>query len=238
MRMTDRWIAVVSLLALLLIVAPARADVTVVYQVDITGLDPNVAAMMGGSSQTFTLRSKGDKARLDLGNMMTMIRDGSGDLIQVIEMAKGYRRIPAAQAKQDSAAQQTEMQAEPTGKAREIGGYKCEEFIINSEGTVMHAWVAKDFPNAKLLMETLGQMNQASGGSGDAAKLPGMLIESVSEVAPQNGQGAMTVKMTFKTVSRDDIDAKQFEVPKGYSDITQAMGAMGGMGGAPGAKKK
>src|SRR3954470_18663818 len=113
---------VASLASLLVSTMVLRADLVIVQKVD-----------GAGQSGEQTIKIKGDKARTDLAQAVSMITDGAtGEIITLMHAAKTYLKVPPDQTKammdqlqkRRSSTDPTTLQ--PTGKKEKIGEYECE----------------------------------------------------------------------------------------------------------------
>jgi nitrogen regulatory protein PII len=196
--------------------APVRADLVIVQHVD-----------GSGQSGDQTIRIKGDKARTDLAQQLSMITDGAtGNVVTLMHSQKTFLKVSAEQTK----AMMEQMQKlrpagdppklVPTGKTEKIGAFDCEIFTTNFGGVAVTYYVAKGFPNYPAI---LAQMEKLQAGSISAMtkgmmpelkEFPGMQMKTEMELG---GKKVITVLVSAK---EENVDPAVFEIPKDYKEVT------------------
>ncbi len=204
------------LAALLLASAAGRADLVIVQHVE-----------GSGQSGDQTIRIKGDKARTDLAQQLSMITDGAtGNVVTLMHSQKTFLKVSAEQTK----AMMEQMQKlrpagdppklVPTGKTEKIGAFDCEIFTTNFGGVAVTYYVAKGFPNYPAI---LAQMEKLQAGSISAMtkgmmpelkEFPGMQMKTEMELG---GKKVITVLVSAK---EENVDPAVFEIPKDYKEVT------------------
>ena len=199
-------------------VIAARADVIVTQKMESAAINGDV-----------TMKIKGDKGRVDMpagpAGAMTMIIDGaSGEIATVIHSQKMVMKTTSAQMK--AAAEQakkltgitTPEKPKATGKTEKVGEWNTEIYEANMGGQVARIWVAKDFPNADKIkaemMKISKSMGQTSAIDNATMDVPGMPVKT--EISAQGGKMTMTVTKAVEQA----VDAKEFEIPKDYQQMT------------------
>jgi len=205
----------------ILLALPAQADITITQ---------TVSPGEGKPDMEVITKFKGDKLRVDTGNMVSAIVDGaSGDVTTLIHGQKMYMVMPAsviqamnsqAQAAAkfggDGAGETPDLK--PTGRTDTIEGMKAEEYEAAAQGSTMKVWITKDVPNLDSLMEQLSKFSkvsqQSQPGGIDYDKLPGFPVKTVVE-SPQLGQ----IETVVTSVEEGEVSESEFEMPSGYKKV-------------------
>jgi hypothetical protein len=205
--------------ALACTVVAARADLTIKQKVERAAV----------SSDT-TTQIKGDKVRVDMGEISTIMDLSTSDTITLMHKSKMAMKLSGVQMKQMMDAMKKQMgaaadNAEPpkpqaTGKTEKVGDYNTEIYTwsnTNGMTATMTMWVAKDFPNSKNIKEQLAKVKKSTAGgmskgmAPDDSALPGMVVKTQAEVLGQK------ITTTLVSVKEETLDASLFDVPKDYS---------------------
>ncbi len=202
--------------AFLVATVPVRADLVIVQKVE-----------GSGQSGEQTIKIKGDQARTDLAQQVSMITNGaSGEVVTLMHAQKAFLKISAAQTKaMMEQVQKLKPTGEPpkltaTGKKEKIGNYDCEIFTTNFGGVGVTYWIAKDFPNYPAV---LAQMEKLQGGSISAMgkglmpelkDFPGMQIKTEMDL------GGKKVSTVLVSAKEEDVDPSSFEIPKDYTEAS------------------
>ena len=204
------------LAALLCVSAVVRADLVIVQKVE-----------GSGQSGEQTIKIKGDKARTDMAQQVSMITDGaSGDVVTLMHAPKTFLKVTAAQTKAMlEQMQKLKPAGEPpkltaTGKKEKIGNYECEIFTTNFGGVGVTYWIAKDFPNYPAV---LAQMEKLQAGSISAMgkglmpelkDFPGMQIKTEMDL------GGKKVSTVLVSAKEENVDPAIFNIPAGYKEVS------------------
>lgn len=204
--------------ALLCSFATASADFIMTQKVD---------AM--GQQNTITMKIKGDQIRVDVNPQISNIVNGAtGEITTLIHAQKTVLKLNGEQVKamtqaiasQAGTASDAKPEIKATGKKDKINGYDAEEYTVTHGNTVSHAWIAKDYPNGKAVLDALNAMNKGplkeivGTGAVDASVFPGLPIKTVVE---SNGRPATTVLL--ESVKEETIDPAEFTVPADYKSM-------------------
>ncbi|MDQ3199805.1 MAG: DUF4412 domain-containing protein [Verrucomicrobiota bacterium] len=205
-------------LALLSLLANARADLTIVQKVE--GAD--------GSHQ-ITMKVKGDKARVEVGPQVTTILDAkSGDIVNLMTEKKMVMRIPGEKAKMMAEMAKSFVKGEAgdqatpkaTGKKQTINGYETVEYV--SESPKFHAtyWVATTYPDYKNILQQMailqkGAFEQITKGMPNYHALPGLPLRTEVKVSGQEEP----IVSTIESVKTSPLPDSDFSVPAGYSEM-------------------
>ncbi len=181
----------------------------------------------GGQSGEQTIKIKGDKARSDLAQTVSMITDGAtGDMVTLMHAGKTYLKVPATQTKammeqlQKMRPATEPAKLQPTGRKEKIGDYECEIFTSNLGALSVTYWIAKDFPNYPAVLAQLekfqsGAISAMGKGTMPALKdFPGMAIKTEIDLS---GKKTTTTVVSAK---EENVDPAIFNIPAGYKEMT------------------
>jgi hypothetical protein len=204
----------------------SRADVTVVQTLD--------SAMMKGE---MVMKVKGDKARTDMpagmmGNMTVLMDVKAGESITLMHGPKMMLRMKTGDAMAAAAAAVDAAKIEKpkaTGQKEKVGVWDTEVFEADTGMGPARMWVAKDFPNYAAVQKELKRISEATtkGRTFDPSNfdMGGMVVKS--EMSSPVGK----IISTLVRVETKNLDAKEFEVPQGYTE--QKMPAIPGLKANP-----
>jgi hypothetical protein len=201
--------------ALLCFSAMARADLVIVQKVE-----------GGGQSGEQTIRIKGDRARTDLAQQVSVISDAaSGESVTLMHAPKTFLRMTAArtQALTDKMLQRRPAGPPPqlttTGRKEKIGQFDCEIFTTNFGGVSVTYWIAAAFPNSPEILAQLAKLQAGTvsamgrGMMPDIKDFPGVPLKTTMEM------GADKVTTVLLSVKEENVDPASFEVPKNYTEV-------------------
>lgn len=205
------------ILASLLWTVAAHADLTIVQKVEGTE-----------GTNKFTLKVKGDKARVEINPQTTAIMDfKTGDLTTLLNEQKKVMRISGEKAKAmaEMAKAMTKEDApataapKPTGKKETINGYATEEYVTETPKYQTSYWVAKNYPNFQAILQQMGVLQNGAfaamrKGLPDFRDLPGLPIRTQVRV---EGKSQMT--STIESVNSNPIADSAFTIPADYSEM-------------------
>ncbi len=218
--------SLVAICGLPLVLISSRADVTVVQTLD--------SAMMKGE---MVMKVKGDKARTDMpagmmGNMTVLMDVKAGESITLMHGPKMMLRMKTGDAMAAAAAavDATKIQKpKATGQTEKVGAWDAEVFEAETGMGPARMWVAKDFPNYAAVQKELKRISDATtkGKTFDPSNfdMGGMVVKS--EMSSPVGK----IISTLVRVDTKSLDAKEFEVPQGYTE--QKMPAIPGLKSNP-----
>lgn len=205
------------ILASLLWTVAAHADLTIVQKVEGTE-----------GTNKFTLKVKGDKARVEINPQTTAIMDfKTGDLTTLLNEQKKVMRISGEKAKAmaEMAKAMTKEDApataapKPTGKKETINGYATEEYVTETPKYQTSYWVAKNYPNFQAILQQMSVLQSGAfaamrKGLPDFRDLPGLPIRTQVRV---EGKSQMT--STIESVNSNPIADSAFTIPADYSEM-------------------
>jgi hypothetical protein len=218
--------SLVAICGLPLVLISSRADVTVVQTLD--------SAMMKGE---MVMKVKGDKARTDMpagmmGNMTVLMDVKAGESITLMHGPKMMLRMKTGDAMAAAAAavDATKIQKpKATGQTEKVGAWDAEIFEAETGMGPARMWVAKDFPNYAAVQKELKRISDATtkGKTFDPSNfdMGGMVVKS--EMSSPVGK----IISTLVRVDTKSLDAREFEVPQGYTE--QKMPAIPGLKSNP-----
>jgi len=203
-------------IALLALLATARADLTIVQ---------NVAGLQG--PHQITMKVKGDKARVEINPQITTILDAkSGDLTTLLNDQKKVMRISGERAKamaemaQSLVKENAPSNAKPvaTGKKEKIDGYETEEYVADSPKYHTSYWVAKDYPNYQNILQQMSVLQSGAfavirKGMPDYHDLPGLPLRTDIKA------DGKVITSTLESVNSDPVADSAFSIPPGYTEM-------------------
>lgn len=181
----------------------------------------------GGQAGEQTIKIKGDKARTDLAQPVSVITDGaSGEMSTLMHQQKTFLKVSAAQTKammeqlQKAKPNVEPAKLQPTGKKEKIGEYECEIFTANLGEIAVTYWLAKDFPNYPAVLAQIA--NYQSGtvsamGNGlmpDLKEFPGMIIKT------EMNAGGKKIVATLVSAKEENVDPAVFNIPANYKETS------------------
>ncbi|MEO8045232.1 MAG: DUF4412 domain-containing protein [Spartobacteria bacterium] len=205
------------LLGFLALCTVARADLTVVQNMDSTQ-----------GTRKISFKIKGDKARVEVSPQITTIVDAkSGDLTTLLNDQKTVMRISGERAKAMAEMAKSFVKDEspvpalpkPTGRKETINGYETEEYVSDSPKYHASYWVAKSYPNYESILQQMallqrGAFAEITKGMPDYHALPGLPLRTKIKASGQD-----EITSTIESVSLAPLPASDFAVPPSYSEM-------------------
>ncbi len=214
---------------LLLASLHARADLTVIENIQVAG-----------QGQDLTMKLKGDKARVDMGNgQMSLIIDVvSGDTIMLNHPQKMLLKISGDKAKaMISQMKKSDPDTEPpkivdTGKKEKIGDYDTEIYTADTAEMKCTIWVTKgitDYANVQAQLNKMQALQKKFGQSNgpDLSKIDGVPVKT--EIV----KGGVTTTVSLTAINQDAIDDSALLPPTDYTEMPMPDITAGPGGGAP-----
>ena len=205
-----------AVICLLLTSLHARAGFVIVENVQIAGQKENMAI-------TMTMKIKGDKARVDMGDQMSSITDTvTGDVLLLMGPQKHYMKTSMTTAWEmlKKITPAGEPKVVDTGKMEKVGNYNAEVYTAETPGMKLTVWATKDFPNYASIREQMKKMKglqqmgeKAMGEAPDSAKIDGMFLKTVTET---NGE---TITMTLVSAKEEPVYDADLQVPADYTEV-------------------
>ena len=215
-----RPLSLITLLALVTL-GPARADLTIVQQIQGAGED-------GKDSGQMVIRIKAEKARIDTAPQVTTIIDGrTGEIVNVMNDQKKFLRISGQQARAvaETASRfmsKVEATEKPklvaTGKKETINGYETAEFISETPGVTTRYWIAPAYPDGAAILTQLQAVTPRSWGLGENAmpdyrNFPGVPVRTRMTI------GGKEITTTLVSVKLDALPDSDFAPPAGFEEL-------------------
>ena len=183
-------------------------------------------ATTDGQTQEVSIKIKGDKTRMDLGQQMSMVADGAaGNMVMLMHAQKMMMKMDAESLKSMMAMAGGAMGGSKpadkpvaTGQKEKVGSYDCEVYTWSGQIGTGKFWVAKDFPGYQelnaaqdKLMKAMG--NPAAALSPQASDFPGMVIKSEMTM-----MGKSTVS-ELVSAKEEKVEDSAFALPEGYQEM-------------------
>ncbi|MDI1311737.1 DUF4412 domain-containing protein [Prosthecobacter sp.] len=201
-----------SIVVLFLAATLAQADWVLVQKTSTEGKEAEV-----------TTKIKGDQARVNMGEKMSVIVGAEGMTMimheQKMVMKRDLATIKAAVEKmgKGSAGQQA---AKPvaTGQKEKVGEWDTEIFTWEGQMGKGRFWVAKDFPKYAEISAFSDKLGKIVGGamsalSPQAADFEGMVVKS--EVTMMG----KSVSSNLVSAKEETVAAEEFVPPTGYTEM-------------------
>ncbi len=218
-----------SLLFATALLSSARADLTIVQEVE-----------GAGPQAQMTMKLKGDKARVEVAPELTMIYDGkTGETLNIVHPQKVVMRTSAAQGKAAAAAMAAadgkpgaavpKPKITPTGKRETINGYEAEEYVTDAAKYKISYWIAKNYPQGVAILKQMQAMTPEAMGTAGAAVAPDFRDFPGLPIRTNITAGETKVVSTITSVKMDPLPDSEFTVPPGYKEMkTPDAGSRGG----------
>ena len=202
------------LAALLCASGVARADLVIVQKVE-----------GSGQSGEQTIKIKGDKARTDMAQQVSMITNGaSGEVVTLMHAQKTFLKVSAAQTK----AMMEQMQklkpgGEPpkltaTGKKEKVGDYECEVFTTSFGGVGVTYWITKDFPNYPAVLAQMEKLQAGSISAMGKGLMPALKDFPGMQIKTEMDMGGKKVSTLLISAKEQNVDPASFDIPKDYKE--------------------
>jgi hypothetical protein len=205
-------------------------------------IEQRVTMKMGGHTmppQTFMLKFKGKRMRLDVDKMVSTIILEDGTTVSLMHMNRlastmsagalkeGMERTASAPDNPQNAPKLT-----PTGEKQKIGDYDAEAYTFTQtmfgQAITTKMWIAPDYPDSERINAAQREFRKANAATNMTAglmpglgpdELPKGLVVRIESDTPNAG------KMVLDTVSVQfaAVDDAEFEVPKDYQQSTMPM---------------
>lgn len=172
-----------------------------------------------------SIKSKGDKSRMDMGDQMSLILDGAtGDATMFMHPQKMMMRLSADSMKSIMAIAGQQLGGEPaakpkaTGQKEKAAGHECEIYTWEGKLGTGKFWVAKDFADAKELNEIQDKMMKSMGSPMASllpqnSDFPGLVVKSEMTIMGKPNVSEL-ISAKQEPVS-DDV----FKTPEGYQEM-------------------
>lgn len=178
-----------------------------------------------GQDQNITIKVKADKARIDVGDQMSLISDSAvGDMMMFMHSQKMMMKMNGDSMKSlmalagQVAGNDAPSKPVATEQTEKVGDYDTVIYTWTGKMGAGKFWVAKDFPDFKALNEMQDKMMKALGNPAAAfapqsSDFPGMVVKSEMEMM---GKKSVTLLISAKP---DPVDESVFKAPDGYQEM-------------------
>ena len=201
-----------SAVALLFASTLAKADWVLVQKTNTDGKESEIATKI-----------KGDQARVDMGDKMTVIVGADG-MVMLMHAQKMMMKMDLATVKAavDMVGKSNSAQpaAKPvaTGQKEKVGEWDTEIYTWEGQMGKGRFWVAKDFPKhaeISAISDKLGKLvgKSMSGLSPQASDFDGMVVKSEMTMMGKN------VTSSLVSAKEEEVDPKEFVAPEGYNEM-------------------
>lgn len=199
--------------------SPARSDWVIIQR-----------TVTEGQEKETTTKIKGDQARVDVGKEMSVITGAEGMLMlmhaQKIIMKMDLATMKTALEMAAKAAAPLDKQPVPkpvaTGQKEKVGGWETEVYTWDGPLGKGRFWVVKDFPKfaeINAMNDKLGKaMGSAMAGlAPQATEFNGMVVKSEMTMTGKS------MKTQLVSAKEQEVDAKEFLAPEGYTEMKMPM---------------
>jgi hypothetical protein len=211
-----RFVGFLFLLGIVLLM-PARADLTIVQKVE--GM---------GQPAEMIIKIKGDKARIDSTPQITTIVDGkTGEMTNLMNDQKAVIHISAEKIRaaadmiskysgKNDAIEKPKFV--PTGKKEIVNSYQTEEYVCETPTFKATYWIAPKYPDGAAILKQLQALNSEVWKTNninmpDYRDFPGLPIKTVVSI------GGNQITSTITSVKQEALSDAEFSVPKDYQEI-------------------
>jgi hypothetical protein len=165
-----------------------------------------------------TIKIKGAKSRVDIGDLTSFIIDGT-NIFQLLHSRKLIVKLDAGSLKVKTRARTSnlpEAELVATGKKERIGNHECEIYTWSIKDIIFcKMWIAKDFPGFRELNAAQDKIEEDMGNPmGElypkASYFPGMAIRS--EI--KEGSNLSVSQIVY--AKEEPVDDAVFSMPTGY----------------------
>jgi hypothetical protein len=209
----------------LLMIAGAQAATVTVWESHVLGK---------GATNTVTVTMEGDRCRIDLTDLLTVLLHGdTGYEYQIFHPTKSYVRHSLTNMQTASpCGDGTNIHPVPTGGSSVIGGHIVHEYRLTNACGERVLWVAPDFPGWKGFSAAIAPTTSALAGRtgfplGGGGALPGMVVQSDTIAVHNDSIGRNGADGGLLTTNRATLvsarfipqDAALLALPTGYHEV-------------------
>lgn len=183
-------------------------------------------ATADGDTQEVSIKIKGEKTRMDVGDKMSMIADGTNaNMLMLMHQQKMMMKMDADSIKGIMAMAGAALGGDKpvekpvaTGQKEKVGQYDCEIYTWSGKMGSGKFWVDKNFPNFKELNESQDKMMKAMGDpaaafSPQASDFPGMVVKSEMQMMGKSSVSELV------SVKEETVDEAVFTPPADYQEM-------------------
>jgi hypothetical protein len=148
----------------------------------------------------------------EMGAMTMLGKPQDKQFVMLMDSQKMYMQLPEPEARASKDAKSTEVPFKPKGERKTIAGYGCEVYQRDVEGRHEEACTSTELNDFFVaLQKAMPKSDQVPD------KMPGGMngfpLEYVVMLKKSN---KTELEMKAKELKREKLDAKLFEIPKGY----------------------
>lgn len=177
-----------------------------------------------GQTKDTTTKIKGEQARVDAGGEMSVLLNASGMTMlmhaQKVMMKADVATMKALleSAKKTTGSATPAAKPKATGEKEKINGWDAEIYTWEGPLGKGRFWVSKDIPKYAELNAVSDQLGKAMGSTmagmaPQASDFDGMVVKSEMTMMGK------TVVTTLESVKEQELDAKEFVAPEGYTEV-------------------
>lgn len=183
----------------------------------------------GSEEKVMTITSKGDKMRVDSGDVMstiidlkskthTMLIHGQKMMMKVDQFT--MRSFGALVVGSDGDGKSGKSKLAPTGEVQRVGEWECSILEFENDVQVGKFWVAKAFPNYQEIGAVFDRWGDAMGNGSlgwrpKSAEVDGMIIRSQTEIMKRG----KTMIMTLISATKTEVVESIFDIPTSYKQM-------------------
>jgi hypothetical protein len=208
--------AVLTLILIAGLALPVRADLTIVQNVE-----------GGGAVNSITMKLKGDKARVEVAHMTTIMDGKTGDVITLMDAQKKFVRISGDKAKaiaemaskySGTTASTEKPKLTATGRKETINGYETDEYVWETPALKASYWIALKYPDGDAIIKQLQAAtptlwNDIAKGMLDYHDLPGIALRT--KIKLQNKD----ITSTITSIKQDPLSDAEFSPPADFQEL-------------------
>ena len=225
-------------------ILPVRADLTIVYASTVrptSQTSKDQAAEESGAATNMTIKTKGDKARIDASPQVTTIFDGkTGEVITLLNDQKTIVRISSDKMKAvtdmlnkfGSKKAPEKPRLTRTGEKETVNGYETEQYTYDAADFKAIYWIAPNYPNGAAILAQLQSIKSefwdaANTRMPDFRDFPGLPIRTrmiigkegqADKSSSSSSDHATEITSTITSVSQEPISDSEFIVPNGFKE--------------------
>lgn len=177
----------------------------------------------GDGTEEMPYMIKGNKARMEFGEgqqkgaMIVMPEESK--MILLVDAMKGYITMNTEHTDEEME-NYSDTEATKTGETKVIAGKQCEVWRVHSEDNTIEACMAKGMGTFMLPKSPMGESNTPDWVQEfiDEGAMPLEVIEITN--------GERKLQMKAVKIEEKSLSPDLFEIPEGYTDVTEMMNQM------------
>jgi Domain of unknown function (DUF4412) len=209
-----------SISMLFLLTQAAAADVVFVERQETT--QPG-----GLNTQTMTIKIKGTKARIDIGEMISTIMDhATGTSIGLMHMSKEYKQSSKSAEKEGLEMALNQMKGKipaerprlvKTDEKKVVNGWLAEKYTAQGPDLKLEYWIAPELARFQPAMEMMHDpmFDPISKQFPDVKAVAGLPVITIMDRTV--GSMHMKTTITMTSIREEPVPDSAFTIPAGYS---------------------